>query len=67
MTLDIVLAVWAALGAFAVLWTVVAFAAGPRVPLPRDLAGFFLRSWLGRGFVGLLWAELGWHIFCQRP
>lgn len=67
MSLDIVLAIWALLGLFAVVWASATTAAGPRLPHAADVIGFFLRSWAGRCLVLASWGYIGWHLFCQRP
>ena len=58
--------VWAVIGA---LWCAWLAATLWWRPLPH--AGAVLRwlvgSWLGRLLPLAAWAEIGWHVFCQRP
>jgi hypothetical protein len=37
------------------------------VPTLGDVVGFFLESALGRLLLIAAWAEVGWHLLCQRP
>jgi ammonia channel protein AmtB len=62
-------AVWIALAAALVGWTVVTLIAGARrgLPRPRAVVRWFLDSWLGRVLILIAWAGSGWHVFCQRP
>lgn len=59
-------AVWAALAAGWVLWLFVA-ATVRGLPTPAGIGRWLVASWAGRLLGLALWAEAGWHVFCQRP
>jgi hypothetical protein len=59
-------AVWAALATAWVVWLVVASTL-PGLPRPAALGRWLVASWAGRLLGLALWAEAGWHLFCQRP
>jgi hypothetical protein len=60
--------VWAVLAAALVAMVVTSLVLGPsRMPGIAQVAGWFLRSWLGRILALAAWAGAGWHLFCQRP
>lgn len=60
--------VWLAIGGALTTWLLVTFLAGRgRLPSVVDVLRWFLSSWAGRLLVVASWAELGWHLFTQRP
>jgi hypothetical protein len=59
-------AVWAALAGAWVVWLVVT-ATVRGLPTPADGGRWLVASWAGRLLGLALWAEVGWHLFCQRP
>ena len=58
--------VWAVLGGAWVVWLLAA-AAVPVLPGPLRVARGLVGSWPGRAISLAAWAEIGWHVFCQRP
>lgn len=60
--------VWAVLAAAVVGWVAATqLAGGRRLPNTAAVARWFLQCWLGRFVLVAAWAEVGWHVFCQRP
>ena len=60
--------VWAVVAGALVTWVVVTEVAGPRrLPTAAGVARWFLQCWVGRFLLLAAWAEIGWHVFCQRP
>lgn len=59
-------AVWAVIGG---LWCAWLLATAWWRPLPHagDALRWLVGSWLGRAVALAVWAEAGWHVFCQRP
>lgn len=60
--------VWSGIAVALVVWLVATIAAGPRrLPSIGGVARWFLQCWLGRFLLLAGWAEVGWHLLCQRP
>ncbi|MCL4442907.1 MAG: hypothetical protein M1456_02295 [Actinobacteria bacterium] len=61
--------VWLIIGAAVVVWLIATSipACSRRLPSALSVINFFLHSWLGRLLLLGAWAEVGWHLFCQRP
>lgn len=61
-------AVWAVIGAMTVAWLLVTLLERRgRLPGVVDVGRFFMTSFGGRLVVVAAWAEVGWHLFTQRP
>ena len=58
--------VWAGLAAAWVVWLVVASSVAG-LPTPAGVGRWLVSCWAGRLLGLALWAEAGWHLFCQRP
>jgi len=58
--------VWSAI-AVAVLGWLAASALVAWIPTPARILRGFVASWAGRLVLAAAWAEVGWHLFCQRP
>ncbi len=58
---------WTAIAILFAAWTVTTFALSPRLASIGDVAHSILSAPLGRIILLAGWAELGWHLFCQRP
>jgi hypothetical protein len=59
--------VWTLIASLFVIWTVITFMLSPRLASIVDVARSLLGAPLGRIILLAGWAELGWHLFCQRP
>jgi hypothetical protein len=60
-------AVWLALGLAVAAWTVIEIVRRRSAAIPGRLVGWLVGSWLGRIVMLGVWAEVGWHLFTQRP
>ena len=58
--------VWLGFGALILTWVLLTFCLRP-LPSIKELIDELLSSWIGRMILLAGWAELGWHLFCQRP
>lgn len=58
--------VWSGIAGLVAAWFV-ASALAASVPTPARIGRRFVASWLGRLVLAAGWAEVGWHLFCQRP
>ena len=59
-------AVWAGLAGAWVVWLVLASTVRG-LPTPVAVGRWLVSAWAGRLLGLALWAEAGWHLFCQRP
>ncbi|MHB8262436.1 MAG: hypothetical protein ACYDGY_01620 [Acidimicrobiales bacterium] len=61
--------VWLVIGGSFAIWLIVTSlpVSGKRLPNVVAVVRYFLHSWLGRVLLLGAWAEVGWHLFCQRP
>jgi hypothetical protein len=60
--------VWIGIATALVVWLAATTAAGARrLPSIGAVVRWFLQCWLGRFLLLAAWAEVGWHLFCQRP
>ncbi|MCL5948742.1 MAG: hypothetical protein M1420_06250 [Actinobacteria bacterium] len=61
--------VWMVIGGSFATWLAVTSlpAIGRRLPNGVAIVRHFLHSWIGRVLLLGAWAEVGWHLFCQRP
>ena len=62
-------AVWIVIGVALGAWLIVTSLPilGRQLPSALAVIRYFLHSWLGRLLLLAAWAEVGWHLFCQRP
>lgn len=58
--------VWAVIGAASVAWLLVSWLV-PSLPSAGRLGHALVGSWAGRAIALGAWAEIGWHLFGQRP
>lgn len=58
--------VWAVIAAAVATWLVLTLV-WRRLPHAGDVARWIVTSWPGRVLALAIWAEVGWHVFCQRP
>ena len=61
----VVLAGWVVLGLAMLVAEVVGLLSGGRFPTLGDVLSFLMRSRVGRWFVLIGWAWLGWHLFVR--
>ncbi|MHB8188962.1 MAG: hypothetical protein ACYDHP_00755 [Ferrimicrobium sp.] len=59
--------IWSAIGAAFLLLVLVTTYLRATLPTLNAIIRAFLHSWLGRSLLLCGWAEVGWHLFCQRP
>ena len=57
---------WLAIGAIVALWIALS-ARVSWIPTIAEIGRAWSASWAGRIVLAAAWAELGWHLFCQRP
>lgn len=60
-------ALWLALASAAMLLALGGEANPSRLPRLADLAHWWMASWAGRLALVAIWAEVGFHVFTQRP
>lgn len=58
--------VWSVIAATVLGW-LGASAVVSWIPTPASILRGFVASWAGRIVLAAAWAEVGWHLFCQRP
>jgi hypothetical protein len=61
--------IWSVIGSLFAIWLLITFIQinDKRVPNFINVLQYFLHSWLGRIVILSAWAEIGWHLFCQKP